>query len=47
MPTDPGLTLRPVRPADALALAHVAYETAFFCESAGRFFPSRLLFAAP
>ncbi|WP_264774729.1 GNAT family N-acetyltransferase [Deinococcus aetherius] len=42
----PALTLRPVRPADSGALAHVAYETAFFGESAARFFPSRPLFAA-
>ncbi|WP_216318331.1 GNAT family N-acetyltransferase [Deinococcus aestuarii] len=42
----PALTLRPVRPADRDTLAHVAYETAYFGESAARFFPSRPLFAA-
>lgn len=46
MPADPRLTLRPVQPGDAAALAHVAYETAFFGASAERFFPCRPLFAA-
>lgn len=42
----PALTLRPVVPTDRDALARVAYETAYFGESAARFFPSRPLFAA-
>ncbi|WP_019584895.1 GNAT family N-acetyltransferase [Deinococcus apachensis] len=45
MPDD-RLTLRPVQPTDSAALARVAYETAFFGESAERFFPCRPLFAA-
>jgi len=39
-----GLALRPATQADATSLGRIAYETAFFGDSAEVFFPSRKLF---